>query len=92
MEMRRKVAFSSFRSFGGVFVYLFVCCWGFLLFDWLVFHSREGFSVALAILDQAGFIQRFTCLCLLSARIKGVCHHHPAIEKFNTDKNNLFAR
>ena len=50
------------------------------------FFSREGFSVALepilelALVNQADFeLTRSACLCLLSAGIKGMHYHCPAV-------------
>jgi hypothetical protein len=58
-----------------VVVVLFVCVF--------VFVIETGFlCVALAVLELCGpgwpGTQKSTCLCLPSAGIKGVCHHHPA--------------
>jgi hypothetical protein len=52
-------------------------------FVWFLFFSQTRFlCVALAVLeltiDQAGLELRSSCLCLLSARIKGMCHHSSA--------------
>jgi hypothetical protein len=56
-----------------LFVYLFVCFLrqGFSVYRWLSWNSlcRPGWPRT----------QKSTCLCLLSAGIKGVCHHVPAI-------------
>jgi hypothetical protein len=65
----------------GFFVCLFVCfvCFGFLFF------SRQGFSVQPWLswnsLCRPGWprSQEFTCLCLPSAGIKGVCATTPAL-------------
>lgn len=49
---------------------------------------RQLLSVALAVLELALYrpewlwTQRYTCFCLLSAWIKGMCHHCPAIRHF----------
>lgn len=53
-------------------LYLFVGCFFF-------FNSKTGFlSIASAILET-GWPRtlRSDCLCVLSARIQGVCRHHP---------------
>ena len=54
----------------------------FLFYFW--FFKAEFLCVVLAVLELALYTrlalnsQRSICLCLLSARIKGVCHHCPA--------------
>jgi hypothetical protein len=51
----------------------------------LSFSFETGFlCIALAVLNSLGRpgwprTQKSACLCLPSAGIKGVCHHHPAI-------------
>jgi hypothetical protein len=55
----------------------FFCCCCFVLF-------LGVFCVALTLsVDQAGLkTQKYICLCLLSAGIKGVCHHCPVSTEF----------
>jgi hypothetical protein len=51
------------------------------IFCFLVFFSRQGFSVlSWNSLCRPGWpqTQKSTCLCLSSAGIKGMCHHRPA--------------
>lgn len=63
---------STFFSF--LLLFFFICFW----------FLRQFISVALAVLEPAlktrlaSNSQRSTCLCLLNAGIKGLCHHYLA--------------
>lgn len=66
------------RVWGWVFLGLWKCLHSFCLFAFLFSFLRQGISVlSWNSLDEAGLKLRDVCLCLSSARIKGVCHDHP---------------
>jgi hypothetical protein len=75
-----------FLVFG--FWYLGVWCLVFLVFGFwfLVFRDRVSLyspgCPGTHFVDQAGQTQKSACLCLLSAGIKGVCHHARFIVHF----------
>ena len=70
-------------------VYFLLLCFSFLFFSFSFFvFSRQGFSVQPWLfwnsICRPGWprTQKSTCLCLPSAGIKGVHHHHPATYSF----------